>query len=396
MSRRPHKKSRNGCLGCKKRHIKCDENQPVCANCASAEIRCSFLDADSPYIVPAFPYTQVAGSGGPSTRASTPTLTPWPEHTMSIQGPRDPYDVNMTHLELFDNLSSEAFRSVEESGRPDITTTNVYAKHALANPYLMHQMLAASALHLSTRTTEFRDTYRQYATGLLNRALSLFNEANPVLEVTPANYVRMFLFSSGVGIHLLCETLHYQRDGLERFVERFSHCLGIYRGLLAVIDQSRDLLLESELGPRLKLTQALLDTTDANGSECSALEGLISTLDADPGSQEIYRETVSHLQRVFNAQRAASGTKIAVPTVLAWPVLVPPEYVDLLRQGQAEALVILAHYAVLLHRCRELWLFGDSGRFLIESIRGDLDSSHWREWLRFPNAALREETTIAT
>ncbi|KIY03575.1 uncharacterized protein Z520_00266 [Fonsecaea multimorphosa CBS 102226] len=311
----------------------------------------------------------------------------------SRQGPLDPYSVNMTHLELFDNLSSEAYRSIEEPGPPDSLTVDIYAKHALETPYLMHQMLATSALHLSTRTPNFRDTYREYATGLQNRALSLFNEANPVLEVTSANCVRMFLFSSGVGIHLLCETLRYQRDSLERFVERFTHCLSVYRGMLAVIDQSRDLLLESELGPRLKLTQALMESTDADGSECDALCDMISVIDdATQGSQRTYRESISHLQRVFNAQRAASGTKIAVPTVLAWPVLVPPEYVDLLRQRQAEALIILAHFAVLLHRYRKLWLFGDSGRFLIESICGDLDS-HWHAWLKFPKAMLQEDLT---
>ncbi|OAP63246.1 hypothetical protein AYL99_02473 [Fonsecaea erecta] len=332
----------------------------------------------------------MAGSVGASTRSSTPTPTPWAEQTVSNPTPPDPYNINMIHLELFDNLSSESYRSIEEPRRPDITTTNIYAKYAMATPYLMHQMLATSAFHLSTRTTDFRDTYREYATGLQNRALSLFNEANPVLEVTPANCVRMFLFSSGVGIFLLCETFHYQRDSLECFIDTFTQGVNVYRGLLAVIDQSRDLLLESELGPRLKLTQALMEAKDVDGSECDALWDMMETTDTTPCSRVAYRESISHLQRVFNALRAAGGIKIALPTVLAWPVLVPPEYVDLLQQRQAEALIILAHYAVLLHRCRRLWLFGDSGRFLIESICGDLDS-HWQAWLRFPNAALQED-----
>ncbi|KIW83873.1 hypothetical protein Z517_03119 [Fonsecaea pedrosoi CBS 271.37] len=297
----------------------------------------------------------------------------------------------MMHLELFDNLFSEECCSIEEPGRPDLMTTSIYARHALTNPYLMHQMLATSALHLSTTRTDTRSTYREYATGLQNRALCLFNEANPVLEVTRANCVRMFLFSSGVGLHLLCETLHYQRDSLESFVDRFTHCLNVYRGMLAVIDESRDLLLESELGPRLKLTQALMETRDANGSECDILGNMVNTAVIASCSRQAYQESISHLQRVFNAQRAAAGTKIAVPTVLAWPALVPSEYVDLLRHRQPEALIILAHYAVLLHRCRDLWLFGDSGRFLIESICRDL-GSQWQEWLKFPNAALGENS----
>jgi hypothetical protein len=95
---------------------------------------------------------------------------------------------------------------------------------------------------------------------------------------------------------------------------------------------------------------------------------------------------------VFDAQRGASGSKIRMSLVFAWPILVSPDYVELLRQQQAEALIILAHYAVLLHRGRGLWLVGEGGRFLIESICGNLGSI-WQEWLEIPKAALRESLT---
>lgn len=41
-SRRSHKKSHNGCTECKHRHIRCDERQPMCANCESAERVCVY------------------------------------------------------------------------------------------------------------------------------------------------------------------------------------------------------------------------------------------------------------------------------------------------------------------------------------------------------------------
>ncbi|KAK2593403.1 hypothetical protein QQS21_008891 [Conoideocrella luteorostrata] len=40
--RRSHRKSRNGCAECKRRHIRCDEQRPACANCAIAERTCVF------------------------------------------------------------------------------------------------------------------------------------------------------------------------------------------------------------------------------------------------------------------------------------------------------------------------------------------------------------------
>ncbi|KAF2103752.1 hypothetical protein NA57DRAFT_50621 [Rhizodiscina lignyota] len=294
----------------------------------------------------------------------------------------------MTHVGLFNNLFSEEFHSIEEPSQPDSIPATIYLKHALTTPYLMHQILATSALHLSTRTPESRNFYREYSAGLQNRALSLFNESNPVLEVTPANCVQMFLFSSLVGVHLLCDALHYQRDSIEVFIDGFTRCLNVYRGVLAVIDQSRHLLRETELGSVLEMSHVLMGSTDTStsGSECDALRSLIDAADVPPSSRKAYRESLFYLQQVFDAQRAAPGNK----TVFAWPVLVSPAYVDLLRQRQAEALIILAHYAVILHHSRHLWLIGNGGQFLVESISGSL-GSNWQEWLKFPNAGLRGE-----
>ncbi|EXJ88143.1 hypothetical protein A1O1_05071 [Capronia coronata CBS 617.96] len=337
-------------------------------------------------------HEQGAESGTASTAASTPAPTPQLDILTSNQDPVDAYRVNMTHLELFNNLFSKEFLSIDESEQPDDIPVTIYSKHALTTPYLMHQVLAISALHLSTRTSESCEFYREYAAGLQNRALSLFNESNPMLEVTPANCVHMFLFSSLVGVHLLCDTLHYQRDSFEGFIDRFTHCLSVSRGVLTVMEHSWPLLRETELGPRLEWSQVLMQSTDESGSECAALHDLINATDASPSSRKAYHESVLHLQQVFNAQRVAPGHKIRTPLVLKWPILLSPDYVAFLRQQQAEALVILAHYAVLLHRGRDLWLIGEGGRFLIESICSSLGPG-WQEWLKFPRAALEEDLT---
>ncbi|KAJ9655573.1 hypothetical protein H2198_005574 [Neophaeococcomyces mojaviensis] len=359
-------------------------------------MRCSFLGRDLPYIVPDFshshPGTPASSTVLTAVPTPTPTPTPWPEHVTSNRERLDPYSVNMTHLELFNNLFSSEFLSLEKSERSDVIPTTIYIKHALTTPYLMYQVLAASAFQLSIRTPKLRKFYREHATGLQNRAISLFNESNPVLEVSPTNYVQMFLFSSLVGVHLLCDTLHHEKDSLEGFIDSFTQCLNVNRGVLAVVNQCKHLLHEIELGPHLRMSKVLVQWTDASGSECDALQDLIIAADISPSSRKAYQDAVLHLQRVFDAQRAASGNEIRIPVVFAWPIIVSPDYVDLLRQRQAEALVILAHYAVMLHRGRNLWLFGQGGRFLIESICESLDLT-WQQWLEFPKAALLEDLT---
>lgn len=39
-----HRKSRNGCLKCKARRVKCDEVQPICGNCSRLHLNCAWPD----------------------------------------------------------------------------------------------------------------------------------------------------------------------------------------------------------------------------------------------------------------------------------------------------------------------------------------------------------------
>lgn len=42
--RKFHKKSKNGCINCKKRRVKCDETKPICLKCTKMKLDCVFLN----------------------------------------------------------------------------------------------------------------------------------------------------------------------------------------------------------------------------------------------------------------------------------------------------------------------------------------------------------------
>ncbi|RVD87285.1 uncharacterized protein DFL_001527 [Arthrobotrys flagrans] len=410
MSRRSHRKSRNGCLQCKKRHIRCDGFAPICANCRGAELECSYLKNRSPPILLALPSNRadahatspsslsnaspapsISNSDSIITRRNDVNAVPSIHVSFSEPGPpinpQDPFSINEIHLELFMNLSSQEFRSSEDASHPEYIPSTVYIHHSLSTPYLIHQMLAMSALHLSTTVTDRQkiNHYHSYATGLQNRALSLFNQANPVLEITSSNCIHMFLFSSAVGVHLLCDTLHYQRQSLDSFIEKFTHDINVYRGVLAVVNQCSPSFREQEIAPRLTLSRVFLQLPEPTGSECNDILKLVNASNIPESSRKAYQKTSIDLQRMFDAAQGKS--RVAV--LFTWLILLSPDYVALLRLGEPEALVILTFYAVLLHRGRHMWLIGDGGRFLIEAISDRLGES-WRGWLRFPIEALQE------
>jgi hypothetical protein len=70
--------------------------------------------------------------------------------------------------------------------------------------------------------------------------------------------------------------------------------------------------------------------------------------------------------------------------------MVPPEYVDVLRERCPEALVILAFYAVLLHRTKRYWICGGNGAFMITAIARHL-GLQWADAMRWPLEALERE-----
>jgi hypothetical protein len=295
-------------------------------------------------------------------------------------------------MELFHNLHSKGFQSMEILGDAHIPTS-FYIKNGLTNIYLMHQLLAVSAFHLSTARTDARHHYRELSVGLQNRALSLFNKCHPVLELTPENCVHMFLFSSLIGTHVICDAIHYDRDSIEAFIDSFTNGLRLYRSVESILDECGDHLRESELKPYLEKSNTLLRSKVAPGSECDALQAMINKADIMDSAREAYRLAILHLQRIYDLQPSNPKTSVQISMILVWPVLVPAQFVDLLRQRQAEALVICAHYAVLLHRGRHLWVIGDGGKFVIEVIRDNL-GPEWQNMMELPNTALLEGSVL--
>lgn len=305
----------------------------------------------------------------------------------SGQDASDPYSLNMTHLQLFHNLSSKEFLAFEAEDQVSIMSSVIFAKYILPTPYLMHEALALSALHLSIENPHARDFHREYATGLQTRALALFNDNLPVVDLNTSNCTPMFLFASFIAAHLLCDTLHHEKANLDHFIDKFTNCLTIHQGIRTISSQCWDLLRETELGPRLRLGAELMRARDDCGSDCSALNEMIDGADRSPDSCKTYRQSISDLQKVFDAERAYPARQFDSQLVSAWPIIVSSGYVELLRRQEPEALIILAYYAILLHRCRDSWLYGEGGRFLIESICGRL-GTNWQDWLTYPRSVL--------
>ncbi|KAF4966319.1 hypothetical protein FSARC_5991 [Fusarium sarcochroum] len=392
--RRAHRKSRNGCGVCKKRHMKCDETRPICMNCKISDhgSQCIYINigsrsppdtlstpstpvpinSPSPLPIPTSTSFAANGSAGLSSAPFSDTL-----------GRGDLFD--LSHFALYHHLLTNRFIiTLTDPADEDIIFHTL--EYALEAPYLMNQLLAVAALHLS-KPPSAQQPYYQLATSLQTRALTLFNEVRQ--EVTEKTCMPMFLFSSLVGVHVLCDTLQGPRENLSAVLDRFITYLSIHRGVRAVTKQSWKTIKRSRLGPLLQRIEDALPTSETATNPTDILNRMIES-NASPSSARDYREAICTLQRSFSlhaALKESSGRQL--DAAITFCLDVNDGYIHSLNKRQPEALVILAYFAVLLHWSRTDWTIGDGGQYLIQSITHHL-GRHWAEWLLFPNSVLED------
>lgn len=262
-------------------------------------------------------------------------------------------------------------------------------KCALQAPYLLDQVLALSAAHMSTLYADQRDMYRSEATELQTRALSLFNSRQAHSQ-SDNDYLAVFLYSSLLGLHCMFSTL-LSRHTFNTFMDEFADYLLLHRGVRAVLTPGSWALVQAQLCPIIGNWdfQAMSGGDRIAGHECDTLRALLDASDMDPASSEAYRGAVESLQWAFDLhlRNSNASPNLGINVIVAWLIIVPAEFVNMVKQRRPEAMVILAHYAVLLHDARSFWVFGDGGSFLIRSISAHL-GTFWEEWLAWPNEVL--------
>ncbi|KAG9233283.1 putative Zn(II)2Cys6 transcription factor [Amylocarpus encephaloides] len=372
--RRTHRKSRNGCAECKRRHMKCDENQPICAQCTISRRPCSYSTASTiPPQSPSLNYTPltpgpshageppgVSSSYSPARQetfrpsvSSLDILVGNPSFPSTASGvhqdnhihadPSDPFAVNMLHLRLMQQFSMETGRTFLLVPDDAEASTKIFLKAGLQHSFLMQEILAIAALHLGFSLPGKREYYHHQATGLQARALSIFNSTS--LDVGPENCVAITLFSSLFAMHSLCDAVESCEKSSDKFLSACINSLDMHRGSRTITQHSWHLLLQTEIRPILH---------------------------------------AEHLQTAFDQEHTTGGRTNAC---ISWPAMVQSEYMDLLMKRNPEALVILTRYGVLLHCHRELWCIASAGEYLIKSIDRHL-GSYWESWLVWPNEVI--------
>ncbi|KAK2608914.1 hypothetical protein QQS21_002490 [Conoideocrella luteorostrata] len=284
---------------------------------------------------------------------------------------------------------------------PNFTARNrnivdIAIQHVIASPYLLDEVLAYTAFHMSLMYPGSAEYLCHVATELQTRGLTSFRR---ITELVPHNdkpsAVPRFLFASLLGYHVFLDALTYcRRNDLHLFIERFVEGLNVNRGIMSVIPPAKDFLSDSEMQPFLQVVIDAGRHITTPGTECDPLNRLIDKSDLGEASVEACRKAIETLQLSFDLCRHLDVADHH-QSISVFIVKVDASFAELLRKHVSESLVILAFLGVLLHRCRHFWGFGDAGAALVRGIH-HLLSGYWHEALEWPLHVLETEPITAT
>ncbi|KAI0400738.1 hypothetical protein F4802DRAFT_583837 [Xylaria palmicola] len=415
MQRRSAKKSRLGCKECKRRHVKCDETRPSCANCNVRQLPCSFVTTVA-HRIPRRPATAaIVPSPGPeaaSSSVSDPCDEPGrgghakpPHHTpastttsLSLVRPSLTVDsivatgqtFKLHHLELLHNFRTDVigghlldFGAIERY-------MNMAVAAAAQAPYLMDQVLALSAANMSAKRPHQRRFYRDEATHLQTRGLSLFNAA-ACTDVNDA--FAGFVFSTLLSQQVLFDAFSTRTD-FAAFLDSLTAALHISGGVRVVSSRSWPFIL-AQYRDQAGMSMPNDFVPDSGvvtlfTVKLCQLEALLVGANLSPSVSDPCKKALQFLRELsfdtsLNPPRFCAFRRTRI---IHWAVITPTDFVKLLEQRQPEALVIVAYYALILHDTREYWLCGDdTGAFIIRSITGFL-GKRWAGWLAWPNEVI--------
>lgn len=290
---------------------------------------------------------------------------------------------------------------------------DIAVRHAVDAPYLIDQVLALSALHLATsgsastpssssalpRGMETPSVLRHAATELQTRAVACFirhtspQQQQQRQDADDASVPRI-LFASTLSLHVLADTLaDVGRLPFHRVLDRFVECLRLHHGVRAVIRPTWEHLERSEIEPLLSVARAASTPTARDRHECRRLTALLDASDLGPSTLAACRAAVDILQWAFDMYAHLDDVAAAGPHAASvFCVTVGSDYVDVLQRHQPEALVILAHYAVLLHRCRAFWAFGPAGAAMVRAVAHHL-GDYWAGAMAWPLRLVADENS---
>ncbi|KAL4780671.1 hypothetical protein BJX76DRAFT_364151 [Aspergillus varians] len=283
---------------------------------------------------------------------------------------------------------------------------------ATQTPFLLHGILACTALHQAYLTSDqiHKESYILRACTFQDLALPGFRSA--ITSPTPENSPAILAFALLLVVYSFASISSNEEPNSEEDDSRslflintiqennaldqhtiLPNWLYIMRGGCHMLREVSQYALHSPVGA---IFDAFAIHPDASDHDASLLAHLLSAIPPPepPENQHhtpnpwpkavvtIYTQAATHLARSFQHLRRTQQKSITTWSILrVWPMEVSMEYMSLLREQHPGALILLAHYCVLLKYMEGYWYFEGKAKLLILRIWRRLEGV-WRGFIQ--------------
>ncbi|KAJ5824946.1 hypothetical protein N7447_007286 [Penicillium robsamsonii] len=375
------------------RRVRCKEPSSACVHCLDRNMLSQYL--------PRPRLTRLDSKHGSfvsstSTSSSSPTMT---ESSPSQSNPQPQHDhpptglsthiketLDLKDLELMMHWCTTTYKSMAGDPASERIWQTTIPQLSLRYPALRQGILALSALHLASTSTSSRqwrylDTARSHQAQALAGLRIESDEDAPEAEsqATFALCCIMIVFTFGFcQIDSENDSDEERPDVLDEFFEVFQ----LTRWLVNIMVISKERITTDELNP-------LFHPKDPPPTMPNMSRLVVLSLQRQNGMEairdtthetDVYDSAIEHLSQALEQLMKGGEPKVFA---FSWSFRIPAEFLELLEARQPFALVILAHYTVILHHLRGSWWMGDWGNRILQEI-GDLLDPEWRELIGWP------------
>ncbi|KAM3068390.1 transcription factor [Clarireedia jacksonii] len=346
---RSHTKSRQGCMACKARKVKCSEIRPACEACLRRNISCTYPEprrAPTPL--------QASAQNGSPTPPYNLDLPRVLNITLSQESPqRRTLEMRLIH-HFCTETAQKDFLSVH-----DETVRELWVKRApilaFDNPCLLEIIISVAALHLfkiNPASEDMADVHRTY----FNAAISKHRRI--IQNITADNAEAICLSTILIALPAFILLQNHNVEKYSPPVQLFS----LLQGNIPLFGQTLPLLapdskVRAVVTAKPDMLAFIKDTR--HGNYLDPFKELMNW--RSPGEelndeiQSVYKQTLNIVGRYLLAIENGDSRYEIRRILYSFPTIAPAEFGGQLRENNPRALVILAHFFSLCKAVDDVW-----------------------------------------
>ena len=294
-------------------------------------------------------------------------------------------------VELMVQWCTATYRSMARDHAAEALWQTAIPQLSLQFSPLRHGLLALSALHVARTSTSpkrkwrFLVSAREHQSQAL-RGVHLEGTSNPTDSQCNANFALCCVLLVFSFAYCLIDDVEAESDDQPNTLDEFLEVFQLTRWLVGAMMLNMNRIVAGELYPLVRPGEARPRMPNMSRLVVLSLrrQNEIEARQHATHETEVYNQAIEHLS--ISLEQLINGCE-PKDYAFCWIYRVPARFVELVCEREPFALVLLAHYVVILHHLKDSWWMGDWGTRIFKVIVECLEPE-WHQLISWPADAM--------